>query len=174
MTKEEFEDLITNYGKDIYSFCRYLTGNSIMDADELYQETMLRAMESCSRLSGTETSKNFLIGIAIRHYRNQKKKLSRRMRIAPIRESAEDEDFEFPDTALTPEEQVLKEELRKRVRAEVDRLDEKLRNVVYLYYAMEQSVDEISKLLHIPKGTVKSRLHRARSILRERLEENAI
>ena len=49
MIKQELEWCIREYGKDIYSFCRYLA-NNIEDADDLYQDTFLTAMEQFEKI----------------------------------------------------------------------------------------------------------------------------
>ena len=61
-------------------------------------------------------------------------------------------------------------EIQKVVRRMAEELPEKYRLVVYLYYTREQKIEEIASMLHIPKGTVKSRLHKARSMIRDRME----
>lgn len=60
------------------------------------------------------------------------------------------------------------------IRKLVEALPEKQRLPLYLYYSRELSVEEVASALHIPKGTVKSRLHKARAILRERLEQENV
>lgn len=60
--------------------------------------------------------------------------------------------------------------MQKTVRAAVLRLPDKMKVTVLLYYMEERSVEEIAEILRIPKGTVKSRLHQARKILRKELE----
>ena len=44
MTEQELEMCISQYGKDIYSFCKYLTGDS-QEAEDLYQDTFLKVVE---------------------------------------------------------------------------------------------------------------------------------
>ena len=67
-------------------------------------------------------------------------------------------------------EQVVKEEQLELLRKCVDNLPEKQRQVITLFYAGELSLEEISKVLKIPKGTVKSRLHKAKEELRKEME----
>lgn len=66
---------------------------------------------------------------------------------------------------------VLKTECCQSVQQAVSALPEKLRIVVLLHYMEELSIKQISVALHIPEGTVKSRLSNARKILAEELEE---
>ena len=66
MTRQEFANLLEKEGSTIYSFCCYLTGNRDK-ADDLYQETMLVAIEKCGKIDKTENPKNFLIEIGRAH-----------------------------------------------------------------------------------------------------------
>ena len=68
------------------------------------------------------------------------------------------------------ETEVLRAEERRLVQRAVDTLPEKYRVVVLLYYMEELPLAQIASLLHIPSGTVKSRLHQARKLLRQQLE----
>ena len=74
------------------------------------------------------------------------------------------------DDAQSLEEEIAEAELKQTVRRMAEELPEKYRLVMYLYYSREQRIEEIASALHIPKGTVKSRLHKARSIIRDRME----
>ena len=74
------------------------------------------------------------------------------------------------DTIRVTEEEIAEAEIQKVVRRMAEELPEKYRLVVYLYYTREQKIEEIASMLHIPKGTVKSRLHKARSMIRDRME----
>ena len=69
------------------------------------------------------------------------------------------------------EEQVIQEELWQIVRRETQALPEKWRIPVYLYYTAQLSIEEIAKILKLPGGTVKSRLHKARRMMKKRLED---
>lgn len=69
-----------------------------------------------------------------------------------------------------PEEEILTREQSDFVRRCIGELSEKYRIPIYLYYSAELSVKEISGCLKVPDGTVKSRLHKARTMIKERLE----
>ena len=79
MTTEEIEHIVYDYGGDIYRFCRYLTSNNDM-ADELYQETFLKATQLSSKLKRGGNIKSFLMGIAANIWKNHLKKNARRNR----------------------------------------------------------------------------------------------
>lgn len=173
MTRHEFAELMEKEGKAVFSFCCQLTGNR-EDAEDLYQDTMLKAMECHMKINDELGSpKSFLMGISAKIWKNQKRKYARRQRIAP-KEYVDDENFngEIVDVGLSPEETYISKEMCRLVRMETAELNEKYRIVVYMHYTAEMSVEEIAHSLHIPKGTVKSRLHTARTIIGRKLEEH--
>ena len=62
-------------------------------------------------------------------------------------------------------------ELRSAVKQLVELLPDKLRIVTYMFYYAEMSLNEIAQQLHIPIGTAKSRLNRARANIKKELED---
>lgn len=170
MNKQELETCINEYGRDIYSFCKYLASNS-QDADDLYQDTFLTAMEQYERIDSTQNPKSYLLSIALRIWKNRKRKFAWRKRIADVLLLAEEADgAEENVTDFSPEEVTLERERRIVVRQTVNNLPERLKIIVLLYYMEELSVSQIAATIHIPEGTVKSRLYHARKILEEELE----
>lgn len=170
MVVQDLEKIITEYGKDIYSFCRHLACN-VQEADDLYQDTFLKAIEQCEKIDGTETVKNYLLSIAVGLWKNRKRKYAWRARIAPMESLSEREDLisQEEGEALLEDDFLVKEEARI-VRHQVMQLPDRLRICVLLFYMQELSVAEISDVLRIPSGTVKSRLHQARKQLKKDLE----
>lgn len=73
---------------------------------------------------------------------------------------------------LAPDRQAEHAEMLKAVWEGIQKLDDKYRIVVVLYYLQELSLGEISERLGLPAGTVKSRLHQARHLLREALRDD--
>lgn len=170
MTREEFEQLVMNTGPDIYAFCLQLTRNR-EEAEELYQETMLAAMERHKKIDSLQNPKSYLLGIAIGLWKNLRRRIARRNRILPQTSlDAKLEEVYPTESTQSLEEEILEGELQKVVRRMAEELPEKYRLVVYLYYSREQKIEEIASMLHIPKGTVKSRLHKARSMMKDRME----
>ena len=90
MTRTELEQCIDLYGKDIFSFCRYATG-SLQEGEELYQDTFLKAVELLDRMDISQNPKSFLLSIAIRLWKNRRRKYAWRRRIAGM-ESLEEKD----------------------------------------------------------------------------------
>lgn len=174
MTVFELEQCIKAHGTAVYSFCLHLAGTREL-ADELYQDTFLVAMERIWQLHNDAGAnpKSYLLSVALRLWKNRRRKAAWRHRIAPEQSMdvpGADALLEQAGAADSVETEVLKEERRRQVRLAVAALPEKYRVAVLLFYMEELSVGEIARVLHVPAGTVKSRLHQARRLLKNQLE----
>lgn len=170
MTKTELETCIAEYGKDIYSFCRHIAG-SLQEADDLYQDTFLTATEKYPLIDSSQNPKSYLLSVAVRIWKNKKRKYAWRNRIAAISPLAEGSGKETADP-LHPslEEQLIQKEENTLIRQAVEQLPDRLKLPVLLFYMEDRTVAQIAGILKIPAGTVKSRLHQARSRLKQELE----
>lgn len=171
MTYDAFEDMVNCMGTEVYSFCLQLT-RSRDEADELYQDTMLTAMEKYKNIDALGNPKSFLLGIVLGQWKNIRRKLARRKRICP--QTSLDKQFEEiyqvrQEQSL--EEKVIRGETIRLVQKLTAQLPDKYRIPVYLYYSRELPVEEIANVMHIPTGTVKSRLYKARTMLKSMLKE---
>ena len=166
MTMKELESCMEAYGKEIYNFCLHLTKDREL-AEELYQDTFLTAVEIRGRIKNTENPKSYLLSITIRMWKNRQRKWAWRNRIAPISRFVEacDEDASYviSDTILEAEQTLM-------IRNAIYKLEEKYKIIVLLYYMEELTLAQISQILHVPVGTVKSRLYTARKLLKSELE----
>ncbi len=169
MTVEELNDLISEHGRHVFSFCCNLTGDC-MEAEDLYQDTFLKAVELCHRLDSSGNPKSYLMGISVKLWQNHKKKYAVRQKILPTEELDDDLIQAAGDQEKQPEMEMIRKESIDQVQTGIKQLPEKIRTVIYLYYTAELSVEEIGRALHIPKGTVKSRLHKGRILVKEYLE----
>ncbi|MBD5554028.1 MAG: RNA polymerase sigma factor [Roseburia sp.] len=170
MTNTELETCINKYGKDIYSFCRHLTCN-VQEADDLYQDTFLKSMELDDELDFDDNPKSYLLSIALRIWRNRKRKFAWRRRITEERIVTEERMENEWESMDSPEERLLRKEEYMSVRKAVTKLPERQKVIVLLYYMEEMSVAQIAAIANIPVGTVKSRLHQARITLKKELED---
>ena len=73
MERVMIETIIEEYGKDIYSFCVYLTGNK-HEADDLYQQIFLIAIEK-NDIRIDNNPKSYLLSIAVNVWNNKKRKV---------------------------------------------------------------------------------------------------
>ena len=165
LKQTDINSLIEKYGKKVYNFCLRLCQN-IHDADDLYQDTFLKAMEKISSIDENINPSAYLCTIAISLHKSKLRKESRRATIAPV---SPIEEALVSSSGETPEGDMLKNEMYREIRAAVDSLDEKLRPCVLMHYIADMSIDEIAKALNLPEGTVKSRLFTARNTLRNKI-----
>ena len=168
MTAKEIENIIHEYGDDIYRFCYYLTSSRDM-ADELYQETFLKAVQLSNKLNKSDNIKSFLMGIAANLWKNLMRKTARRKAIIP-EANYEENIARVQDDNIDILETYVENEMLREIRIAVDNLPVKQRIVVILHYCEDVSTEEIGRILHIPKGTVLSRLSKARKILKKEME----
>lgn len=133
------------------------------DAEETAQEAFLRAHRAFSAIRDRDRFRAWLVRTTFRLALDRIRGERRRMR----REDAAALDAEV--LAASVEDEALRGELRARVADAVAQLPEKLRLVMVLVAIEEQDLAAVARLLELPEGTVKSRLHRARKELAERL-----
>lgn len=170
MTKPELEICIHEYGTDIYSFCKYLTGN-VQEAEDLYQDTFLKVMELYKKIDVMQNPKSYLLAVALRIWKNRKRKYAWQKRIKDDRIlPAEQEAAAYEQAEQSPEQQFLCKEEIQAVRYAVEKLPKRFQVIVLLYYMENLSVAQIASVVKIPKGTVKSRLYQARKLLEKELE----
>lgn len=172
MNDTQLEQLVALHGKDILRFCRITTG-STEAGDELYQDTMLTLLEKRDILQADQNAKAYAVSVALRLWSNRKRKFARRLRLAP-QESLEAlaEQGIQPGSVSSPEETLIRTELTLQVRRLVQQLPDKYRLPLQLYYSAGLTVTAIGQVLQLPENTVKSRLRRAKAIIRTKLEEN--
>ncbi len=167
MDTKGLERFLEEYGKDIYSFCAYLTG-SRQEADDLYQQTFLVAFEK-NEMDMHGNLKAYFLSIAVNIWNNQKRKFLWRKRKVNVIDIEEENLEQVRDTEDSVEAMVLKKELHNTIKTYVQELPDKMKIVILMYYMENFSIEEISRALQIPEGTVKSRLHQGKARLKERL-----
>ena len=152
MTKERFTDLVLECEQTLYRVSMSMLKNE-SDCEDAVQTAILTAYEKLSDLKHEEYFKTWLVRILINVCHKQLRFHSRHT------ELSEDLPAEANNTS-------------REVRDAIDRLPEKIRQTVVLYYIEEFSVKEIKQILKIPEGTVKSRLSKGRDLLRIVLSES--
>ncbi len=166
MDSIEMESYIRDHGEDLYCFCRSLT-RSREEAEDLYQETFLKLYEMAEKLEIRSNPKGCLMAVSVNLYRNYKKKLAIRRRITNTAAPFADPPAPQPDTAAL----ALTAEEHRMLLCAVDTLADRYRLPILLYYMEDLPLDQIAEILKVPNGTVKSRLHRAKKILKRKLED---
>ncbi len=162
---EAFTELVRRYRLAIYRIAYGLT-RSHQDADDVAQETLIRAYQALSRFRAGEPFLPWLARIAINQsyslFRHRKRRPE--AAIEPMLEAGRQwgtEDDPADHAAQAQEQQLI-------ARA-FDRLSPDHRAVLVLRVEQEMSYEDIAQALHVPPGTVMSRLARARADLKKQL-----
>ena len=173
MNHDEFELFVRKFGKDILRFCRMTAGDA-ENGDELYQDTMLKLLEKRKSLDFSQNTKGYALSISIYLWKNKKKKSANRMRLVPIDSISEipDEGNQISDPGYeaSPENIILQQSEIVMIQGLVASLPEKYRIPIYLFYSADMQITEISEVLGLPEGTVKSQMRKAKKMLKEELE----
>ena len=157
----------SEYLDGLYGYAMVLSRNRT-EAEDLVQETCLRALRAIGRLRADGSVKSWLFTILRNIWLNQ----VRQRRTAPdlLELDADDNGANEPaDTAQDPLTEYVNRIEREQVRAAIQKLPLEFREIILLREYEELSYQEIAALLDCPPGTVMSRLARARSKLRDSL-----
>lgn len=160
-----FSELVKRYTQPIYNVIYRFT-NDTHEAENLTQETFLRAWNVLPRLALDKPLKPYFVRIAVNlcHDWAEQKKL---VNVTPLEGEGE---IDFPDESGDPLRAVSDAELREQVRTKMELLPPLYRTVITLRYTEEMSYDEMATALDLPVNTVRTHLHRAKTRLRELLE----
>jgi RNA polymerase sigma-70 factor, ECF subfamily len=174
-----FADLALEYMPALYSAALRMTRNPA-DAEDLVQETYLKAYRSFGSFAEGTNLKAWLYRILTNTYINAYRAKQRR----PIESDLDDvEDLylyrrlgslEQLAASRSAEEQLMDVFSEGEVRAALDELPDNFRMAVYLADVEGFSYKEIAEILDIPIGTVMSRLHRGRKAMQKALYEFAV
>jgi len=164
--EEAFWELVGQYKDSLYAFLRRFLNHSDM-ADDVFQETFLQLYVSRDTFDLSKPLRPWLFTIAA----NKAKDALRRNQRADstnLGSLFDSEDSSIDDVLNTldhdermPYDDLIKDETAASVKRVIARMPEKLREILILGYFHKFSYAQIAGILHIPVGTVKSRLHTA-------------
>lgn len=164
--RQAFEEIFTLYRDDVFRFA-YLVVRDANLAQDVVQEAFLKVFRSIGKFQQRSSFKSWLYRVAV----NEAITLLRRRKVKeeldPMPDAASGQGMVQSARDWQPEEAALESEERHQLRGAIDHLDPVHRSVVVLKYFHEFSDTEIAAIIGCPPGTVKSRLHRARELLRQ-------
>jgi RNA polymerase sigma factor (sigma-70 family) len=153
-----FESLLRRHGPMVLGVCRRLLG-TVQDVDDAFQATFLILVRKASSIGDGERIGNWLYGVAYRVAVRARTQAARRhARHAPLTDVAQEESLA-----------VVEQAVRVMLDEEVRRLPARYREAVVACYLEGRTQEETARHLGWPKGTVATRLNRARELLRIRL-----
>jgi RNA polymerase sigma-70 factor (ECF subfamily) len=171
--KAAFASLVSRYQRELYHFLVRFLGNRA-SAEDIFQETFLQVHQSAEQFDLQRRFRPWLFTIAANKARDLIRSQARRP-ANPLQASinaGDGESGEFIDlmqsTVELPSEPMERQELQQLVLKTVGAMPEHLREILLLSYFHQFPYKQISEILDIPLGTVKSRLHAAVAHFAER------
>ena len=169
--RELFELLLRRYNQRIYRSVRAVLRNA-EDAEDVMQQAYVNAYRALHQFEGRSSFSTWLTKIALREAAAKNKKTVSLLRVVP--ELAEEDTMnDFPEPGPDPEKRAVTADLMQHVEAEVAALPEAYRSVLLLREVEGLSTEETAACLEISTDVVKTRLHRARTMLRDALYRRA-
>lgn len=162
--KTSFDLLYEKY-KDMALRTAYLITGNLSDSEDVVQDTFVKVWLHCRELKNESGFKAWMMQILVRTAYKSGKKKSRELPDEEIMQKAD------KSQGISSIERVIAREEAEMIAVAVRSLPIKQRTVVALYYYQECSVSEIAAMLGVLEGTVKSRLHTARKLLRSKLRD---
>ena len=158
----------------MYNFAYRLTMDSD-DAKDLLQDTYLKAYRFIDSFQQGTNAKAWLFRILKNSFINDYRKKSKEPSKVDYQEVESYYNSEEVDRQITPDLRVeaLQDMIGDEISDALNSLDVDFKTVIILADLEEFKYDEMAKILDIPIGTVRSRLHRARNLLKEKLSEYA-
>ncbi len=169
-----YEVLIQPYEDRVYRVA-LLHMKDEEDARDVAQESLLKAFLKLNTFQGRSQFSTWLTSITINEARNRlRQRNSLKMRSVASRSEAEGAEFvaSIPDTREIPSQFIERQELSCLLKQAVEELSSDYRSVFKLRVIQELSTCETAELLKITSASVKTRLHRARSLLQVSLRSN--
>lgn len=170
-----FAELFRRYRERVYRFVRWRMAPAGLPPDEveeITQEVFFQLYRSLADYRGRSSFRTWLYGLAHNVCRHQRRRRGRRWRIERPQDAAGPEAWtEIPDLAPGALDRVEAGEVRRRVHRTLSELAPIYRDVLVLRDWEDLSYAEIARVLAIPVGTVRSRLHQARARLAAALTE---
>lgn len=154
-----FAELLTRYQDRVFNTCYRMCHNEA-DALDLAQATFLKVLENLAQFRGRASFYTWLFRIAVNVVLSHRR--------ARLRQAAALDEARDAGTRPAPAT-VEQHELRERVAWALQQLDEEFRVAVVLKDIEDMDYAAIAEVLSVPVGTVKSRIHRGRLMLRELL-----
>jgi RNA polymerase sigma-70 factor, ECF subfamily len=156
-SRAAFEELFARYRKPLYGFFARRLNNPAR-AEDLAQETFLAVIHAASRYEPRALVRTYLCGIALKLLAAERRKF--------LASNTSGQSVEEPTTNGSPERMLW-------VRQAMEKLDARDREILMLREYEQLSYSDIAELLRIPVNTVRSRLFRARLVLKSYLESEA-
>jgi|GEM_PF-825355 len=164
---DAYSEIYIIFSKKVYYLALRLTNNE-EDANDIMQETMLALYNNLQSIENSRAIVSYINSVA---YKQSMRVLQKRQKYAAENDTSYDLlNIEDDDEEFIPEKYIDQQENHAYFIGVIDKLSESLKAVVMLHYYDRYSISQIAETLGITEGTAKTRLSRARSILKQLLE----
>ena len=165
---EAFGELVRKYQDRLYHAMRHVLG-SADDAQDVVQDAFVQSLVKLETFNRSAAFYTWLFRIALNLALSQRRRRRATVSIEALRDGTGQEPI---DGGPAPDHRLSQEQRAAEVQAALATLDADFRTVLVLRDMDDLSYEEISQVLDLPIGTVRSRLHRARLQLREQLKDD--
>ncbi len=174
--RDAFEGLVKVHTSYVYNLAYSLTAGNRAESDDLTQMTFIRAFQAIARFEGRSEFKTWLHRITVNLWKNlvRSQKRHKYYQHHSINETPQEDSgsrpLELVENRLDPAERYEQNETSRLIREAINQLPADEREIMVFRDLEGYAYEEISRICKIPLGTVKSRLARARRLLRNALE----
>ena len=168
--EQAYTELVNRYRDKLISFV-YRFVNDMEQAEDIIQDTMLKLYTHKHYYRNIAKFSTWIYTIAGNLAKTELRKRKNRKVTNISQMGPEDRDYELPSVAPETDEVVQSEYIEKKIQAAIQNLPLHFRTVTILRDIQELSYEEISKIVEVPLGTVKSRINRARLQLQKELKD---
>jgi RNA polymerase sigma factor (sigma-70 family) len=164
--QKAYADLMHRYKDSIYFMVLKMVNNK-EDANDLTVETFAKAFEKLDKYQPDYAFSTWLFRVATNNCIDfiRKKRLNTTSIHGMMDDDGEDRTLQIKADVLNPEETSIKKQQTEELKALIENLPVRYRNLITLRYFDELSYEEIAQQLDLPLGTVKAQLFRARYLL---------
>lgn len=176
-----FEELMRRYNRLLFRAARGIVADDA-EAQDVVQETWLRAFVGLETFRGESTLRTWLTRIAINQALTQQRKLGRLVSLDEPAEAADPQESDMSTVpsstggaafAASPEQEAARRQARGRLEQAIDTLAPIYRSVFMLRAVEGCSVEDTAQALRVSRDVVKTRFLRARALLRAQLQDDA-
>ncbi|MBE6054279.1 MAG: sigma-70 family RNA polymerase sigma factor [Clostridium sartagoforme] len=159
--EKEIQRLMDTYGNDVLR-TSYMYLKDLQSAEDAFQEVFIKVFNKFGNFKGQSSEKTWIIRITINVCKDM-------LRSSWLKKILLTDNVKEKRVSIGIENRIIKIEENRLLFDEVMSLSHRFKEVIILYYYQNCNTVEISKILSVAEGTVRSRLHRAREILKTRL-----
>lgn len=168
-----FAELMRRYNRRLYRTARAVTGDN-GEAEDIVQEAWTRAYAHIADLRNESAISSWLVRIVLNEALGRKRRARPTVELDETNEHQMSSVIMLPSCRVDPESSMSRTQVRHLLERAIDMLPPDFRAVFILRTVEEMSGAEVAQQLEIPEATVKTRLHRARALLRQELEKSVM